>query len=70
MDSRGSKHPCTSDCHHFILERLAQDLEDLARARGLLIQQHEAVVRQRHLPRHGPRVAADQANIGGRMVQA
>jgi hypothetical protein len=51
-----------------LLGRLAQDLEDLARARGPLIQEQDAVVRQGHLPRRGELAAADQADIGDGVV--
>jgi hypothetical protein len=47
-----------------ILQRLSPDLENMARARGPLIQPQDATVRQRHLPRHGPRAAADHAHLG------
>jgi hypothetical protein len=51
-----------------LLERLAQDLEDMARARGQLIQAQEAVVRQRDLPRQEPLAAADHAYLGDGVV--
>jgi hypothetical protein len=51
-----------------LLQRLAQDLEHMARARGQLIQEHEAMVRQRYLPRQGPLAAADRAHSGDGVV--
>jgi len=50
------------------LEGLSQDLEDMARARGPLIQAQRAMVRQGHRPRQGPLAAADQADSGDRVV--
>jgi hypothetical protein len=50
-----------SSCHAR-LERLAQTLEDLARAREPLIHRQDAVVRQRHLPRQGPLAPAAHAH--------
>jgi hypothetical protein len=50
-------------------ERLAQDIEDMALELGRCIQQQEAMVRQGHLPRQGPR-ASDQPHIGDRMAGA
>jgi hypothetical protein len=46
-----------------LLERLAQDFQDVACALGPFIQEAHPVVRQRHLP--GPRhlAAADQADV-------
>jgi hypothetical protein len=54
-----------------LLERLAQDLEDMAAARGPFIQ--HAVVGQRHFARQRPVAPTDQPDIGdgvmgGRMV--
>jgi hypothetical protein len=51
-----------------VLERLAQDLEDLALALGPLIQPQEAMRRQGHLPRRGQLAAAAQARIGDGVV--
>jgi hypothetical protein len=50
------------------LERLAPDFEDLALARGPLIQPQEAMMRQRHLSRRWQLAATDQAHIGDGMV--
>jgi hypothetical protein len=49
------------------LEQLAQDLEDMVRALRQLIQPQDAVVREGHLPRHGPLAAADHAHSGDRL---
>jgi hypothetical protein len=46
-----------------LLERLSQHFEHVALARGQLIQEQNAVMRQRDLPRHGPLAAADQPHI-------
>jgi hypothetical protein len=43
-----------------ILDRLAQDLDDMALALGQLIPKQDAMMRQRDLPRHG-QLAADHA---------
>src|SRR5262249_51537589 len=45
------------------LERLAQALDDVARALRPRIHQQDAVAREQHLPRHGRLAAADQAHI-------
>jgi hypothetical protein len=47
-----------------IIERLAQDLEDMAAALGEFIQEAHAVVGQRHFARHRHVAAADQPHIG------
>jgi hypothetical protein len=52
-----------------ILQRLSQDLEDLARARGPLIQHQDAMVCQGHLLRRRPLAAADHADIGGGVMR-
>jgi hypothetical protein len=49
-------------------ERLAQDIEDMALELRQLIQEQDAMVRQRDLPRHGPLAATDQAHIGDGVV--
>jgi hypothetical protein len=51
-----------------IAERLAQDLEDVARARGPFIQPQEAVVRQGHLPRYQQLAIAHHAHIGNDVI--
>jgi hypothetical protein len=51
-----------------LLERLPQDLEDLAAQLGPCIQESHAVVGQRHLARHRPVAAADQPHIGEGML--
>ncbi len=52
-----------------LLERLAEDLEDMALELGQLIQEQDPVVRQRHLPRHGQLAAADQPHIRDGVVR-
>jgi hypothetical protein len=51
-----------------ILERLAQDLEDMAAELGQFIQEAHAIVGQRHVARHRPVPAADQPHIRNSMV--
>jgi hypothetical protein len=46
-----------------ILERLPQDLQDMAPELRQFIQKEHVMVRQRHVPRHRHRPAADQADI-------
>ena len=46
-----------------VLERLAQDLEDMAAELGPFIQEEHAIVGQRHLPRHRHVAPADQPRI-------
>jgi hypothetical protein len=46
-----------------LLERLAQDLEDMAAALGQLIQEGDAVVGQRHVARHRHMAATDQPDV-------
>jgi hypothetical protein len=64
LEMYGTLYSCDT-----LLERLSQDLEDMALELGQLIQQREAMVGPRHLPRHGQRAAADHAHIGARMVR-
>jgi len=47
-----------------LLERLAQDLEDLVAALGQFVQARHAVVGQRHLARPRPVALADQPDSG------
>jgi hypothetical protein len=61
--TRGRLYLCDA-----ILKRLAQDLEDMALELRQLIQEQDAMVRQRHLPRQGQVAAADQAHIGDGVV--
>jgi hypothetical protein len=51
-----------------LLQRLAQDLEDLAAALGQLIQEEHAVVGQRHLARHRHLAPTDQVHVRDGMV--
>jgi hypothetical protein len=46
-----------------LIERLAQDLEDMAAALGQLIQEEHAIVGQRHVTRHWHVPPADQPRI-------
>jgi hypothetical protein len=46
-----------------LLERLAQDFQDVACALGQFVQKEHAVVRQRHLPGHRHLPAANQPDI-------
>jgi hypothetical protein len=52
-----------SDCHHTLLQRLAQDLEAMSFELGEFIGEEDAMVGQRHLARHGHLAAADQPHI-------
>ena len=51
-----------------LLERLAQDLQDMAAALGPFIQEEHAVVGQRHLAGHRYVAAADQPRIRDGLV--
>jgi hypothetical protein len=59
-----SLHLCAGGCHHPILERLAQDLQDVAAALREFIQKEHAVVRPRHVAGHRHLPAADPPHIG------
>jgi hypothetical protein len=48
-----------------LLQRLAQDFQNAAPELGQLIQEAHAMVRQRHLTRHGDLAAADQPHRRG-----
>jgi hypothetical protein len=39
-----------------VLERLAQDLQDMAAELGQFIQEEHAIMGQRHFARHQPRI--------------
>jgi hypothetical protein len=52
-----------------ILERLAQDFQDVAFELGQFTQKEPAVVRQRHLPGRGDLPAADQAHVRDGVVR-
>ena len=61
----GKSRTCgTLSPYDTLLERLAQGLEDMALELGQPIQEQDAMMRQRDLPRHGQLAAADQAHIG------
>ncbi len=46
-----------------LLQRLAQDLQDMAAELGELIQEEHAIVGQRHFARHGDLAPTDQPRI-------
>jgi hypothetical protein len=52
-----------------VLEGLAQHLQDVASELREFIQEENAMVRQRHFPRHRQLAPTDQAYIGDRMVR-
>jgi hypothetical protein len=47
-----------------VLERLPQDLENMAAELGQFIQEEHPLVGQRHVPRHRHGAPADQPHIG------
>jgi hypothetical protein len=51
-----------------LLERLPQDLQDMAAELGQFIQEEHAIVGQRHLTRHRHLVPADQPRIRNGMM--
>jgi hypothetical protein len=53
-----------------LLERLAQDLQDVATELWQLIEKQHAMVRQRHLTRQGHLAAPDQADVRDGVVRA
>jgi hypothetical protein len=55
---RGRSYACDT-----VLERLAQDLQDVAAKLRQLIQEQHAMVRQRHLARQRHMVRADQPHV-------
>jgi hypothetical protein len=58
------------DRHHAILQRLTQDLEDVATELRQLIQKEHAMVRQRHVAGHWHLSPANQPDIGPNPNQA
>ena len=58
-----SRTPAKLYVYETLLERLAQDLRDMAAARGLCIQEAHAMVGQRHVARHWHVPPADEPNI-------
>jgi len=58
-----SRTPAKLYVYETLLERLAQDLEDLAAALGPCIQEAHAMVGQRHVARHRHVAPADQPRI-------
>jgi hypothetical protein len=53
-----------------LLERLAQDLQDVAAELRQFIEKENAMMRQRHLPRHGDLAPTDQPHIRDSVVGA
>jgi hypothetical protein len=58
-----SRTPARLYVYDTLLERLPQDLQDMAAALGPFIQEAHAMVGQRHLARHRDVAAADQPRI-------
>jgi hypothetical protein len=52
-----------------LLERLPQDLEDLAAALGQFIEKQHAIMGQRHVAGQRHLAAADQPDIGDRLMR-
>ncbi len=52
-----------------LLERLAEDFQDVALALGEFIQEEDTMVRQGHLPWQGPLAAADHAHLRDRVLR-
>jgi hypothetical protein len=52
-----------------LLERLPQDLEPMACERRELIEEEDAMRRQRHLPRHGDLAPTDHADVRDGVVR-
>ena len=52
-----------------VLERLPQDLQDMAAELGQFIQEEHAIVGQRHVARHRHVAAADQPHIRDGVVR-
>jgi hypothetical protein len=65
-----SRTPAKLYVYETLLERLPQDLQDMAAALGQLIQEEHAMVRQRHLARHGHVPPTDQSRIRDGLVGA
>jgi hypothetical protein len=63
-----SRTPARLYLYDPILERLAQDFQDVACALGPCIQKEHAVIRQRHFAGHRHLAAADQAGIRDRVM--
>ena len=68
-DERRSHHRRASNCNDSILERLSEHFEDVTLEFGQLIEEDDAVVRPRHLPRHGDLAAAEHADAGDGVVR-
>jgi hypothetical protein len=65
---RTSRTPARLSVYDTLLQRLAQDLEDMAPALRQFIQEENAMVRQRHLARPGEVAAADQPHLRDRLM--
>jgi hypothetical protein len=61
--SEKSRTPAKLYVYETILERLAQDLQDMAAKLGPFIQEEHAVVGQRHLAGHGDVAPTGQPRI-------
>jgi hypothetical protein len=68
MDERRGNQRRASDCNDSIVERLAQPVQHMPCAFGQLVEEEDAMVRQRHLPGHGDLAAANQADVGDGVV--
>jgi hypothetical protein len=64
-----SRTPARLYLYDSIIERLPQDLEDMAAALGQFIQAEHAVVGQRHLTRHRHVAPADQPRVRDGLVR-
>jgi hypothetical protein len=60
-----SRTPARLYVYETILERLPQDLQDMAAELGPCIQEEHTMVGQRHLARHGHMAPADQPDVRG-----
>jgi hypothetical protein len=63
-----SRTPARLYVYETILERLPQDLQDMAAELGPCIQEEHTMVGQRHLARHGHVAPTDQSRIRDGMV--
>jgi hypothetical protein len=66
---KAERHGGARDGHRVIFERLAHDLEHVARKLRQLVQKEQAVVGQRNLAGAGNDAAADQAGVGDGVVR-
>jgi hypothetical protein len=63
-----SRTPAKIYVYDTLLERLAQDLQDMAAELRQLIQEEHAIMGQRHLARHRHVAPADPPHIRDRMM--